>query len=325
MLKHDASLPTVSVILPSKNESAFIAMAITSIKKQNYPSELIEIIVVDNGSTDNSVAIAEAAGAIVFTKLNCRVGAVRNEGAKHAKGDVLAFLDADCEADELWLLDAVRLLFADVGVGLVGGAYLAPANGAWIEHAWAPTVPPSAEKDVDFLACSGLVVKRQVYDQLHGFDEVLEAAEDDDFSRRIREIGLRVVSAPRCAVVHHGYPKTLYAIARRQFWHGSNQLESSVGIKDYLLLFTHLFLLGELLVISGALLSSKVLWLGAAMLLAVVAVSCTVRVKRHGYGRDSLLEFSQVFSVVGAYFAGRSIGLINNYLKVIKGRLGLRV
>jgi len=325
MIKSDVVLPTVSVILPSKNESAFIVMAIASIKKQSYPAELVEIIVVDNGSTDKSVTLAELAGAAVFTKLNCRVGAVRNEGAKHANGDVLAFLDADCEAGELWLADAVRLLIADVGVGLVGGAYLAPANGVWIERAWAPIVPPSVEKDVDFLACSGLVVKRQVYNQLYGFNEVLEAAEDDDFSKRVRGIGLRVVCAPRCSVVHHGYPKTLYAIARRQFWHGSNQLESSVGIKDYLLLFTHLFLLGEFLAIGGALLNPKICWLGVAMMLSIVALSSALRVKRHGYGRNSLLEFFQVVFVVGAYFAGRSIGLINNYLKIIKGRLGLRV
>lgn len=318
-------LPTVSVILPSKNESAYIAMAIASIKKQNYPSELVEIIVVDNGSTDRSVAVAEAAGATVFTKLNCRVGAVRNEGAKHAKGEVLAFLDSDCEANELWLAEAVRLLFANAGVGLVGGAYLAPAHGAWIERAWAPTTPPSSEKDVDFLACSGLVVKRQIYDQLHGFDEILEAAEDDDFSKRIRDIGLRVVSAPRCAVVHHGYPKTLYAIARRQFWHGSNQLESSVGLRDYLLLFTHLFLFGELLLIGGALLNPRLYFWGLAIMLSIVAISSAVRIKRHQYGRNSLSESLQVGLVVGAYFAGRSIGLINNYVKVIKGRLGLRV
>ena len=325
MIERDGSLPKVSVILPSKNESAFMAMAIASIKRQNYPAELIEIIVVDNGSTDNSVAIAEAAGATVFIKLNCRVGAVRNEGVKYAKGEVLAFLDADCEADELWLADAVRLLYAGNGVGLVGGAYRAPVNGAWIERAWAPTMPPSAEKDVDFLACSGLVVKREIYDRLHGFDEMLEAAEDDDFSKRIRDIGLRVVSAPRCSVVHHGYPKTLYAIARRQFWHGSNQLESSVGIKDYLLFFTHLFLLGELLLVFGALLNPKVCFLGLVVMLSIVAISGAVRVKRHGYGRNSLLELFQVCLVVGAYFSGRSIGLINNYLKVIKGSLGLRV
>lgn len=324
MLENNASLPAVTVVLPSKNESAYIGMAIASIRRQHYPAELIEIIVVDNGSTDRSVEVAEAAGATVYTRLNCRVGAVRNEGARHAKGEVLAFLDSDCEADPFWLADAVALLYSPDRVGLVGGMYRAPANGLWIERAWAPVDAPTVARDVDFLACSGVVVKREIFDRLHGFDEVLEAAEDDDFSRRVRELGLRVISAPRCSVVHHGYPKTLYGIARRQFWHGSNQLESSTGLKDVLLMFTHLFLLGEVLLVCGALFGSGMVSWGLLLMLAVVGLSSVNRVRKHGYGRTPA-EFVQVCLVVGAYFAGRSIGLINNYVKHIKGRLGLRV
>jgi hypothetical protein len=185
--------------------------------------------------------------------------------------------------------------------------------------------PPASQKDVDFLACPGLVVKRQTFDQLHGFDEVLSAAEDDDFSRRVRELGLRLVSAPACSVVHHGYPKTLYGIARRQFWHGSNQLESSGGITDLMLLFTHLFLAGEVLLVCGVLFGSGTVFWGLALMLAVVGATSANRVRKHGYGRGSPTEFLQVCLVVGAYFAGRSIGLVNNYIRNIKGRLGSRI
>lgn len=324
MKENEMPLPAVSVILPSKNEAAFIAMAIASIKKQNYPSQLIEIIVVDNGSTDTSVAIAEATGATVLTKLNCRVGAVRNEGVKHARGEVLAFLDADCEAGELWLADAVRLLFEEEGVGLVGGMCCAPSKGSWIERTWAPTVPSSIEKEVSALGCTGLVVKKSVFDELSGFDEVLEAAEDDDFCRKVRNAGLRIICSPKCSVVHHGYPKSLRAIARRQIWHGSNQLESSTGLRDYLLLLTHLFLFGELLVLAGAVLNPKICGLGIAMMASIIAVMSAVRIKRRAYGRN-LLGFLQLYPVLAAYFVGRSIGLINNYLKMIKSYLGFRV
>ncbi len=324
MTEKGSPLPAVSVILPSKNEAAFIAKAIASIKKQKYPSELIEIIVVDNGSVDQSVAIAESAGAKILTKVNCRVGAVRNEGVRHATGDVLAFLDADCEAGESWIADAVRLLFDEGGVGLVGGICCAPAQGSWIERTWAPIVPSNIEKDVNALGCTGLVVKKSVFDQLGGFDEILEAAEDDDFCRKVRSIGLRIVCSPKCAVIHHGYPRSLRAIARRQVWHGSNQLESSTGLKDYLLMLTHLFLFGELLVIAGAILNPLIGGLGLAMMASITALMCAVRIKRRSYERN-LLGFMQLFPVLVAYFIGRSIGLLNNYLKVIKGCLGLRV
>jgi GT2 family glycosyltransferase len=318
-------LPTVSVILPVKNEEHYIEKAIRSVRAQQYPQDKVEVIVVDNGSTDRSFALAQSLGARVFLKENCRVGAVRNEGARHASGEVLAFLDSDCEANPLWLSKAVELL-GQPGNGLIGGTYLVPENASWPEKAWASSTPPAAIAEVDFLPCSGLVVKAQTFRALNGFDEVLEAAEDDDFSRRIRLAGLKVLSVPECAVMHHGYPKTLKAIARRQIWHGSNQLESATGPFDPLLLLTHAYLLGLASVALGVLTASRGKVSNGLLVMVLIGVIAAVRrVRRLTQGQPAPVFFLQVFAVQQAYFFGRALGLVKNYVKVVRRKAGLSV
>jgi glycosyltransferase involved in cell wall biosynthesis len=305
-------------VLPARNEDRFIAMAINSIRKLDYPQDRVEIIVVDNGSTDRTVEIAAQAGVKVLTKLNCRVGAVRNEGAKNTSGEMLAFLDADCEAGPLWLRKAVE--FLNAGAGAVGGIYLTPDTATWVEKAWAPT-REAVLAEVDFLACSGLVVSREVFTRLNGFSEVLEAAEDDEFSRSVRNLGLKVLSVPECAVVHHGYPRKLMAIARRQAWHGTNQLESSRGLFDQLLILVHLFLLGVVASAVGLITQSPVFIEGLILSLVVVGLATLGRLYRNRYQGIGLKLFFQVYIVLLFYFGGRAVGLVKNYWKLLAKRL----
>lgn len=86
----------VSVIVPAYNASATIVSTLESAKAQSRPAD--EIIVVDDGSSDNTAELAESCGVIVHRVANGGPGRARNHGASHATGDVLFFLDAD----DLW-------------------------------------------------------------------------------------------------------------------------------------------------------------------------------------------------------------------------------
>jgi glycosyltransferase involved in cell wall biosynthesis len=99
------------------NEESVIAQCLASLKQQKLPSASFEVIVVDNGSTDRTREIARSFGGwlpvTVLERSGVRISALRNFGAAMARGEFLAFLDADCVAPHHWLQQIVDLLHAD--------------------------------------------------------------------------------------------------------------------------------------------------------------------------------------------------------------------
>ena len=111
----------ISIVLPAKNESAAIGATVASIR-QHYPdTAAVEVLVVNDGSTDNTAAVAQAAGAQVLRHpYSMGNGAAIKTGARAAKGDILVFMDADGQHDPA---DIARLLAQlDTGYDMVVGA-----------------------------------------------------------------------------------------------------------------------------------------------------------------------------------------------------------
>src|SRR4051812_46462078 len=94
---HTVPLPNVdiSVVIPVRNDARRLRDCLESLSVNDYPRERVEVIVVDNGSTDNSAAIARTLGCTVLTNLQGPVSALRNFGAAVARGAILAYIDAD--------------------------------------------------------------------------------------------------------------------------------------------------------------------------------------------------------------------------------------
>ncbi len=115
-------LRRISVIIPAHNEASFIPRVVQAVLAQRSPATELEVIVVDDASTDDTAEAARAAGARVIT-LAGRGGnpaAARNRGAEASTGDPLVFLDADCIPRPGWL--AAILAAHDRGATIVGGA-----------------------------------------------------------------------------------------------------------------------------------------------------------------------------------------------------------
>ncbi|MBF9130127.1 glycosyltransferase family 2 protein [Plantactinospora sp. S1510] len=114
--------PLVSVIVPNYNYAGALGLCLDSLREQTYPN--VEIIVVDDCSTDDSVAVARSYGARVLrTPRNSGPAAARNLGAANATGEILFFVDSDVAAKPDAVANAVELLGADPEIGAICGNY----------------------------------------------------------------------------------------------------------------------------------------------------------------------------------------------------------
>ena len=218
-------LPVISIIVPALNEESVIGRCLASLKKQKVPAAGFEVIVVDNGSTDRTREIARSfGGALAVTVLDrsrVRISALRNFGASVARGEYLAFLDADCVAPQHWLLQAVDLLRAD-DFRIIGAQYRIPANSSWVARAWYGDLWRIKDGPVSYVPGGDLAISRELFMNLGGFDETIVTSEDTEFCERAAASSVPILAVPSLSVVHLGTPQTLEGFYRKQSWHGIN-------------------------------------------------------------------------------------------------------
>ena len=133
----------LSVIITTRNRASLLRKALFSITKQSFPSDQFEVIVVDNGSTDETVEVCEdykpklpGFQRVYDERPGLHVG--RHLGLKHAKGEILVYADDDIEAFPTWL-EGIAESFQDPEVALVGGKILPKYETEppdWIEKLW---------------------------------------------------------------------------------------------------------------------------------------------------------------------------------------------
>jgi glycosyltransferase involved in cell wall biosynthesis len=187
----------VSVIIPAYNAAAFLAETIQSVLAQTYPH--FELIVVNDGSTDDTLRIAES--FLSDTRVRCisitnaGVSAARNAGFAQSKGSLVAFLDAD----DVWLPD--NLLCKVNLLAHHPEAVLAHAPVENIEANSQRTGVINAGKDGKVLhdllswkhtvvpGPSSILVRRTAIEEVNGFDEALSTAADQDIFFRLAETG----------------------------------------------------------------------------------------------------------------------------------------
>jgi glycosyltransferase involved in cell wall biosynthesis len=184
---------SVSVIISSYNYGHFLGVTIESVLAQTHPAK--EIIIIDDGSTDNSAEVAASFGERVkfVEQENQGVCAARNNGAKLATGDILAFLDSD----DLWRPEKLEKQAAaferDEEVGLVscGIRFFNSQNETIVEYAegmsgWRARDILLYKEPVLNTTASAIAVRRDVFEATRGFDENRElfSAEDREFCYR---------------------------------------------------------------------------------------------------------------------------------------------
>ena len=213
------------MIIPVHNDARTLGPCLEALAAQTgVPGEL-EVIVVDDASTDCTGEVAHAHGVrIVTLPVQQGPASARNAGARHARGDVLLFLDADCEAASDWCREMLRPL-ATTDIAGVYGTYrswqtsrVARLAQAEFEERYARL---ARRESIDFFATHSAAIRRDVLAQVGGFRTDLRGNEDVELAFRLSQAGLRLAFAPR-AVVYHEHASTLqdYLLTKisRGYW-----------------------------------------------------------------------------------------------------------
>ncbi len=248
MTDHGLAAYRVSFVVPVLNGERYIAQCLDSIVAEMHAGD--EVIVVDNGSTDDTqdiVAQYDPVKALVFPAVT--IGALRNRGAAVATGDVLAFIDSDCIVCPGWRA-AVESAMSDGVVKVTGSTCMVPPSGTWIEKSWWPSgkIP---KMQVSYIASANFVVSRDVFDQVAGFNEALITDEDTEICSRIGKLGYTIVFDPKIPAIHLDNARTIGEFARKEKWHATSILStlSEHGI-DRPMIMTFVFMVCLLLALG---------------------------------------------------------------------------
>jgi glycosyltransferase involved in cell wall biosynthesis len=226
MPRSDAGL--VSVVIPARNESAGIAALVHAVAAQDTRGKALEVIVVDDASTDGTVAAAQQAGARVIElgagTASGNPALARNRGAASAGGDPIVFLDADCTPGAGWLS---RLLEAhDAGADVVGGSLDLPLGLSAMARCdyycgWYHVHSRRPAGEVPNHPPGNLSVRRDAFLQAGGFTEqqpIAYAHEELAWQSAVRRAGGRIVFEPGATVYHHNRPGFANLLRRNYRW-----------------------------------------------------------------------------------------------------------
>lgn len=176
----------VSIIIPTLNEENYLPLLLASIKKQSFFD--YEIIVADAGSKDKTLEIAK--------KYDCQIitgglpAQAKNNGAKFSKGDLLLFLDADVILPERFFEKSLSE-FKKRNLK-IAGFFLLPANKNKIStflFNFFYNFPILLLEKILAHAAQGILIEKELFEKINGFDEKIKLAEDHDLARRAKKFG----------------------------------------------------------------------------------------------------------------------------------------
>ena len=221
------SLPFVSVIIPVLNGERTIRECLTSLLKMDYPSERREILVVDNGSTDQTAAIVKTFPVRYLQEERRGASYARNQGIEASTGEIVAFIDADCTVTTRWLRELVQG-FDGEEVGVVGGELVAYPPTTPAERYFAMRRPLWHTRTINYpispwFLAGNTAFRREVFDQVGLFDPQFVGCEDIDYSWRFfQSRHFKLIYRPK-AVVFHRHRQTTWELLKQYHRYGLGQ------------------------------------------------------------------------------------------------------
>jgi mycofactocin glycosyltransferase len=225
-------LPEVSIVIPVMNRADELRRCLTSLAQITYPQEKLQIIVVDDGSSDDSPMVARELGAVVVSSGGIGRGpaAARNVGVSMAHGEILAFIDSDCCASKEWLCELMSA-FADPAMAAVGGQVDGMCSESAVDRYESVMSSLSLGSrmrsgnrgnDTFYLPSCNLLVRSNAFSQAGGFDESMHVGEDVDLTWRLRDSGWTISYLPAGNVLHE-HRSSIRSFMSRRFDYGTSE------------------------------------------------------------------------------------------------------
>lgn len=276
--------PDISFVVPAYNEEQYIRQCIDSIDAAVSTAGIShEIIVIDNGSTDQTAPICRSLGVQVVSTSRKSVSKARNLGASLAQSDVLAFIDADVRITQTWALAVKKSLPRLRGLRLITGArYVVSAQCSWIERNW---FTPLTMRTPSYINGGNVIVSKKTYETLDGFRVNIETGEDVDLCERAKVAGCSVEHNRDFVAIHDGYPCTIRAFFRRELWHGKGDAQEMIRGR-----FSPVTISTLLFAVLHALLALSFLWdvRNATLIIAIIIPSMILAMSTRIFYRNGL-------------------------------------
>ena len=208
-----ATQPFFSIIITTKNEQGVIEDLLKSLKAQTYKK--IEIIVVDNNSTDNTKEIAKKYTKLVFNKGPER-SAQRNYGVEKSKGKYVYIMDADMSLQENVVKEAVELLENNKEVGALVVPERSFGKGFWTKFKVFEREFYEGEEDIE----AARIFRRELFNKFGGYDLTITGPEDWDLPLRMRKAGVKI-GRVRSYALHNERTFDPWKSSKKKFYYAS--------------------------------------------------------------------------------------------------------
>ncbi len=220
----DSTLPKVTIIVASYNNESTIEECLKSILAQNYPKDAFEVIVMDGGSKDATVQIAQKLPVKVFSiPINCP--SAYNYAMRIAQHPILGYIDSDAKVEADWLSKLVPRLDDPKVAGVSGSIETWNADNPWAKSIGYELKNRYRRigRYTGRIATMNLLLKRSVVEEVGGWDESLASQYDTDFGFRVSSLGYKIAYEPSAICYHYNRP-SLRAYYRQQMQYGKNTL-----------------------------------------------------------------------------------------------------
>lgn len=213
-----------SVIVPAFNSGRTLPLCLEALERQDLDRGRFEIIVVDDGSTDNTSELVQRFDVRYVFQDNRGPASARNAGVDVASGQIVLFTDADCMPCPDWVEEMVRP-FSDAGIVAVKGRYRTRQTelvARFVQMEFEDRYDMLQKHEaIDMIDTYSAAFRKDVFQRMGGFDTRFPKAnnEDTELSYRLASAGCKMVFNPK-AVVFHTHPATLAKYLKIKFWRG---------------------------------------------------------------------------------------------------------